>query len=378
MSGPTAKVLLVGDLVLDQPGASKYFESSRDVLRAADLLIGHVEIPHTNRESKTDTAVPAHGGDPANLDALAQAGFGVVTLAGNHIFDAGEAGITDTLDKLRSLGIKTTGAGRGLTEARLPACVDCNGLRFGVLAYNTIGPRESWAGSKKSGCNYVEIITHYELDYAGPGGPPGRTYSFAEPTSMRSMREDVLRLRESVDVLIVAFHKGIVHTPVTLAMYERPLAEAAIDAGADIVVGHHAHILKGVETYKGRPIFHGLGNFVTVTHQLSIDPSANPSPERLVWAKRRKQLFNFEPDPDYPLYPFHPEAKNSMIAVCEVGANGVVQAGFLPCYVKPSGEPEVLANCERGREVAAYVERISREAELTTRFSWNGDRVDFR
>jgi poly-gamma-glutamate synthesis protein (capsule biosynthesis protein) len=189
------------------------------------------------------------------------------------------------------------------------------------------------------------------------------------------MKEAVRQLRPSVDVLIVAFHKGIVHTPVTLAMYERPLAEAAIDAGADVVVGHHAHILKGVEVYQGKPIFHGLGNFVTVTRQLSVDPNANPSPERLAWAKRRKALFNFEPDPDYPLYPFHPEAKNTIIATCVVGKDGVISAGFIPCYVKPNGEPEVLGNDERGREVASYVERISRDAGLETRFSWKGDQV---
>jgi hypothetical protein len=174
-------------------------------------------------------------------------------------------------------------------------------------------------------------------------------------------------------VLIVALHKGIGHTPAVLVMYERPLAKAAIDAGADIVVGHHAHILRGVEMYKGRPIYHGLGNFVTVTRALNLE--ANPSPKRLEWARRRRELFGFEPDPGTPTYPFHPEARNAMIAVCEIGSDGVRRAGFIPCWVNPKGQPEVCGNDERGRAVASYVEQITKKAALRTGFAWDGDTV---
>jgi len=69
------------------------------------------------------------------------------------------------------------------------------------------------------------------------------------------------------------------------------------------VVGHHADILRGIETYRGRPIFHGLGNFVTVTRALSV----TTSPQRRAWAARRRTLFGFEPDPKMPAYPFHPQ-----------------------------------------------------------------------
>jgi hypothetical protein len=171
----------------------------------------------------------------------------------------------------------------------------------------------------------------------------------------------------------VALHKGIGHTPALLAMYERPLARAVIDAGADIVVGHHAHILRGIEMYKGRPIYHGLGNFVTVTRALNIE--ANPSPRRLEWARRRRELFGFKPDPGYPTYPFHPEARNAMIAVCEISSEGIRKAGFVPCRVNPKGQPEVCGNDERGRAVASYVEQITGKASLGTGFEWDGDLV---
>ena len=96
------------------------------------------------------------------------------------------------------------------------------------------------------------------------------------------MQADIEALRAQVDVLTVAFHKGVAHTPALLAMYERKVAKAAIEAGADIIVGHHAHILRGIEIYKGKPIFHGLGNFVTVTRALNV--KNNASPARLAWA----------------------------------------------------------------------------------------------
>ena len=86
-------------------------------------------------------------------------------------------------------------------------------------------------------------------------------------------------LDAGVDVLVVALHKGVGHVPAKIEMYERAVSRAAIDAGADIVIGHHAHILRGIELYRGKPIYHGLGNFVCVTRALST--SDNDSPERL-------------------------------------------------------------------------------------------------
>jgi poly-gamma-glutamate synthesis protein (capsule biosynthesis protein) len=147
-----------------------------------------------------------------------------------------------------------------------------------------------------------------------------------------------------------------------------------VEAGAGIVVGHHAHILRGVEVVRGCPIFHGLGNFVTVTRALDVDGA---HPAQRAWALKRRELFGFTPDPGYPTYPFHPEAKHAMIADCRVDAHGHVSPGFVPCWIRPSGQPEVLGRDARGRAVADYVAAISRAAGLTTEFAWDGDRVVF-
>jgi poly-gamma-glutamate synthesis protein (capsule biosynthesis protein) len=189
------------------------------------------------------------------------------------------------------------------------------------------------------------------------------------------MAADIEALRSQVDIAIVALHKGLGHTPAIVGMYERQIAKAAIDAGADVVVGHHAHILQGMEVYRGRPIFHGLGNFAISTKALNMD--GNSSPERRAWAERRRKLFGFEPDPEYLTYPFHPEAKNAIIAYCEFDGSGIRSAGFTPCFVNKYSQPEVLSNDERGQAVARYVQDITVRAGLNAKFEWDGDRIQF-
>ena len=89
-------------------------------------------------------------------------------------------------------------------------------------------------------------------------------------------------------------------------------------------------------------------------------------------------MFGFEPDPEYPLDPFHPEAKQSIIAKCVVDGRGGVEARYLPAYVNKRYQPEVLVRDERGEQVFSYVERISREAGLRASFAWDGDEVVVR
>jgi hypothetical protein len=370
----TLTIQLVGDLILDEPSPDALFDLSREQLGTGDVLVGHVEVPHTARGVETHFDVPAPASDPANLAALQRTGFHVATLAGNHIADAGPNGVEDTVAELRRLGLATTGAGLNLADARRPAVIERSGLRLGFLSYNCVGPRESWAGPNRAGCAYVHVLTHYELNHASPGGPPD-VYTFAEAKTLEDMAADIEALREQVDIVIVALHKGLGHTPATVGMYERQIAKAAIDAGAHAVVGHHAHILQGMEVYKGRPIFHGLGNFAISTKALNID--GNSSPERRAWAERRRKLFGFEPDPEYLTYPFHPEAKNAIIAYCEFDRGGIKSAGFTPCVVNRHSQPEVLGPDERGRSVARYVEDITARAGLKAEFEWVGDRIQF-
>jgi poly-gamma-glutamate synthesis protein (capsule biosynthesis protein) len=363
-------ILSVGDIILDEPDPGSFLEPATDTLSSADVVIGHVEVPHSTTTASQSTDVPAPPADPAALKALPAAGFHIITLAGNHVYDAGDVGIADTIQHSRDAGLLTVGSGSNITEARRPAIMNADGLRVGVLSYNCVGPRESWATSGKAGCAYVHILTHYELDHASPGGPP-RIYTFADPDSLDRMAQDVAALRAEVDVVAVSFHKGVGHTPVSVAMYERPVAHAAIDAGADVVFGHHAHIMRGIESYRGRPIFHGLGNFVTVTHALT--PSGEGTAELQEWARRRTKIYGFAPDPDMPFYPFHPQSRNTAIALCRFDSDGIVEAGVIPCWIDGQGRPQPLGPGADGDKVLDYIQKITDEANLGASIRWAGD-----
>jgi poly-gamma-glutamate capsule biosynthesis protein CapA/YwtB (metallophosphatase superfamily) len=360
-------LLLVGDLILDEPEPDSFFDRVRAVLQAADLVVGHVEVPHTLRGRELDFDVPAPASHPDHLAALARAGFHVVTLAGNHIFDRGPEGVEDTIGALTAAGVASCGAGRDLAAATRPARLERAGRRIGLLGYNCVGPAAAWAAEGKPGCAYVRLVGD------GKGVTLDRD-AVVDADSLEAMQRQIAALRSEVELVLVALHKGIVHTPALLAAYERPLARAAIDAGADIVVSHHAHILRGVEVYRGRPIFHGLGNFVTVTR--ALDP-AGAHPLRRAWARQRSERFGFSPDPAYPTYPFHPEARHAMIAACRAERDGRIDPGFLPCWIRENGQPEILGRDRRGQAVMDYVAAISARAGLSTEFDWDGDRVVF-
>ena len=168
------------------------------------------------------------------------------------------------------------------------------------------------------------------------------------------MAEDVATLAAEVDVVLVSLHKGVGHTPAVLAMYEGPVARAAVDAGAHAVFAHHAHIMRGVELYRGRPIYHGLGNFVTVTRALT--PTAGDEGERAAWARRRVELYGFAPDPDMPYYPFHPESRNTAIAVCRFDRSGLV-LGRSRALLDRRRRPAGAARERRGRTAGRVVHR---------------------
>ncbi len=348
------ELIFTGDLILDEPEPDHWLAGIAPALRSADLTIGHLEVPHTTHVAASRDDVPAPGADPAHLPALARAGIGAVTLAGNHIADLGEIGITDTIRGLARVGIAYTGAGATLSKARKPAVVTRDGQRIALLSYNCVGPQSAWAGPTDAGCAYIRVEP-------ADGGPirPAAALERIDPASLVTLAEDIQLAKAQADFVVVAFHKGIVHTRARLAPYERPLAHAAAEAGCDVVIGHHAHIVRGIEFHRGVPIFHGLGNGCVVTRALSPDQT---SPERAAWARKRKQLFGFEPDPAYVLAPFHPEAVNALLGRVRIEANGKLRVGFIPVHVDPPGRPRVAP--EAGQRIADYIQTIGVEAGL--------------
>ena len=206
----------------------------RDYLSGANLTLANFENPlvegavwHPDETYFT--------GDLRLMPVLDRAGIDGVTLGNNHVLDAGVAGLAETLGHLDRAGIERAGAGMDLAGAREPMTFDLGGTKIGVLSYLGI-PGYDWAWATET----------------APG---------TAPLKERVVREDVERLREKVDLLVVMPHWGKEYLA-TPEPGQVDLAHAAIDAGADLVVGGHAHWPKGIEVYGGAPIFYGVGNFL--------------------------------------------------------------------------------------------------------------------
>jgi poly-gamma-glutamate synthesis protein (capsule biosynthesis protein) len=369
--------MAAGDISLhmkDSPESA--FISVAPVLKTADMVTGQLETPCTLRSAVTSPwGVVGHphgfplGRDPKNLEALRFAGFNVIHMSGNKVWDAGIPGIEDTMSGLHSLGIATIGVGMNIAEATTPAILERNGTKTGFLSYNCVGPNSTWANPIKPGCAWVRIVTAYEVDHPTPGANP-TVYTFPEPDSLKAMIKDISKLRPLCDVLVVHFHKGLGMMQVKLAMYEQSVSYAAIDAGADLVVGEHAHILRAIEQYKGKTIFHGLASFV--------DPPTPPVQQSDWWLQQKTRIFQEIPDykpAESQHWPKVNYAKLSIIAKLTIEGGKISRVGFLPCMLDDRGYPEVLKHDERGQQVFDYMGRITGAVELDTKYEWDGDEV---
>jgi len=369
VSDGSVTLALVGDLILGLDDVEPHLASIRDVMNDIDVGVGHVEWPHTDRGWVCSAMIPAPGCPPHNIKTVADAGFDVVTLAHNHTFDQGPYGITDTIEAAENSGMVAVGAGLDIHQARKPAILEVNGVRLGFLSYNAVGPSESFATISKAGAAPIRVHSHYDLELASPGSY-ATAYTFVDPASLDEMRADISDLKSRVDVVCVSVHKGMIITRAALADYERPLCFAAIDAGADIVVGHHAHMLRGVEVYQGRPIFHGVNHFVTA-YPDNTDPQ-KPSGRARTTPRRSPILAQNVPDGTVRNFPFSTESRMTMVAHVVVGPEGVREAGFLPAHIDEDAVTHVHGDDEMGHQVGRYVRDISTEAGLDTEITWTG------
>jgi hypothetical protein len=170
-------------------------------------------------------------------------------------------------------------------------------------------------------------------------------------------------------VVVVSLHWGIHFVPAVIADYQRDVGRAAIDAGADAVLGHHAHILKGVEVHRGRPIIYSLGNFAMDLH---MDAAHAASP-----GFRGIQSLhpNWEPDLDSS-YNFPADSRRSVIARIAIDATGTPTVSLRPVYIDRNSRPELLhAEDPRFAEVHDYLVAMTAEAGLNGRFTIDGDQL---
>lgn len=236
-------ISFTGDILLDRGVRDKLINEGtdypyikvKDVLKKSDIAVGNLECPLIDKGTpvikRRDLIFK---GDVENADALKRAGYNVLNLANNHVMDYGRDGLINTIKILNSSSIQTVGAGKDKKDANTPLFINKNGIKVGILGYNVF-PAE------------------------------GFTYSDSKPDTARLeqklMKENIRKAKNKCDFLIVTLHWGNEYSFYP-SDFQKEIAHFAVDSGCDVVIGHHPHVLQGVEKYKDKLVFYSLGNFV--------------------------------------------------------------------------------------------------------------------
>jgi poly-gamma-glutamate synthesis protein (capsule biosynthesis protein) len=307
---------------------------------------------------------------PRGAAAVARAGFDVLSFAGNHCLDWGNEAFFETLRHLEQAGVAVIGAGADIAAARRP-CIRtlADGTRVALLAYSSILPQAYWAEAGRPGCAPMRAHTLYEQIEHDQPGTPARVHTWAHTGDLAAMAADIRRAKQQADVVLVSHHWGIHFVRAVIADYQREVARAAVAAGADVILGHHAHILKGIECIDGRPVFHSLCNFATDL-RMTPEHAARPS-----FREIQKLGENWEPDFD-SLYNFPPASRLSMMARLVIGAGRVQEAGFVPLYIGRDAIPRPIAPDDpRFGELLDYLRAVTAEAQLNGEYAAAGAQV---
>jgi poly-gamma-glutamate capsule biosynthesis protein CapA/YwtB (metallophosphatase superfamily) len=260
-------LIITGDVnLMNVSDAQGPFRRVKDTFRAADLVFSNLECCLTSRFNDGSTHVEGFFADPkVSAAALTECGIAAVGLANNVNY--GEP-ITESVANLERIGVAHTGAGANSAQARAPAVVERQGLKIAFLQRSSVyWATNHEASDHSAGIAVIRGHTAYQVPMYKmrreipplnrPGIPP-IIVTWADRDYLARFEKDLVAARQTADLVVASFHWGL-HKDVLTYMQE--IAHCAINAGADVVVGHGPHDSLGTEVYKGKPIFYGLGCF---------------------------------------------------------------------------------------------------------------------
>lgn len=230
------------DTLMKKNGYDYPYRDVKSYLHKPDLTIANLESSVSDRGKAAENKEYVYRASPLSLPALAEAGIDLVNLANNHVMDYGTEGLLDTLDYLDRAKISRVGAGRDAAEAFKPVIIEKKGIKIAFLSYSRVVPDHSW----KAGVNKPGVAD---------------TYNYTLPV------ESIKQASRQADLVVVIAHWGLERKDRPEA-YQTDLAHRFIDAGADLIVGSHPHVLQGFEQYKGKWIAYSLGNFIFTTNEV--------------------------------------------------------------------------------------------------------------
>jgi poly-gamma-glutamate capsule biosynthesis protein CapA/YwtB (metallophosphatase superfamily) len=263
-----ARLVLTGDVnLMNVTDSAAPFRLVATEFRAADMVFSNLECCLYRPPRSHSFHNEGFYADPdIGAAALLEAGIAAVGIANNVNY--GDAAILGSIARLDEAAIPHTGAGADRAAANAPAIVERNGIRYGFLQRSSVyWPTNHEAGAHDPGIAVLRAHTAYQVPthktrpdippMNRPGIPP-IVVTWADAESLRAFTDDIAALKARVDIVVASCHWGLGKDTLT---YMRDIGRAAIDAGADIVIGHGPHHSLAVEVHRGRPIFYGLGSF---------------------------------------------------------------------------------------------------------------------
>jgi poly-gamma-glutamate capsule biosynthesis protein CapA/YwtB (metallophosphatase superfamily) len=287
---------LTGDILptrrlLDPPSSAS---AVYDLLHAADFAVGNFEMPLTRAGAPLHKLLNIRAAPEIAAD-VPLLGVDAVTVANNHVVDYGWAGLHDTHSALSQAGIAVIGVGENSAAAMQPAMREVAGVRIGVVAFSCLTPTGMGASKDRPGISAIHVHTGYEIDpwyqMEEPGDPSVvRIRTTVRIDDLAVAVAAVVALRARCDILVVTIHWGF-GSGEDLAEYQLPLGQALIEAGADVVHGHHPHAIHAIGFHRGKPILFSAGTFIGQQVFLDASPAvkslwAGMSPDGYVAALR--------------------------------------------------------------------------------------------
>lgn len=354
-------IAMVGDIFPQQAlPQSAELADVRRLLRSADIAFGNLETPVSTRGAPAEKWINMRM-PPELLADVSDLGFDMLTLANNHMLDFGEVALRDTLDHLREHDLPYVGAGLDLDAAWRAQVLRLGEARVAFLgASSTLGPGSA-AAEGKPGVAPIHVSEAYHLDPPASLEQPGS----APYVHTRAWREDLERAiaaveaaRSEADLVVLAMHWGVPpfwrsRFQDGLADYQIEVGHALIDAGVDVIVGHHPHSLQEVEVYRGKPIFYSLGNFVFHHNRGPVrDTPVSRNAPYGVSVDRRNRNWS-----------------ETIIVLADLAADGAVTYTLQPALLDAVGNPQLL----RGDEAQALIARLD-EMSPNARISFRDGR----
>ena len=243
------KIFAVGDIMLGRgvslmvkrygDGNFKFpFLRIADFLKEADILFANLEGPISNKGRRVGS-IYSFRFSPESVEGLKYAGFDIVNLANNHMFDYTVTALRDTLFYLRKAGIEYIGAGANKKEAFSAKIIEKKGIKIGFLGFVSLGPKSWLAGDNKPGLAWMDKNGNWRLIVSSL----------------------IKRLKEKADIVIVSLHGGVEYA-YQPSSFKIKFAEECINDGADMVLMHHPHVVQKLVKYKNGWVAYSLGNFI--------------------------------------------------------------------------------------------------------------------